>query len=621
MNKGVMATALLTVVLVVLGMVAVADVPDIITYQGRLTDVAGEPINTPQNVQFNIYDSESGMVPVWSTLAVSLPVTNGLFTYELGKTVPFGHIFEDNSVLYLGITVGTDPEMTPRTRLTSVAYSNASGFAWDVADGIVTEDKLAMHAVTQEKIQDNSIHSAHIQNRSIGFDDIGYSQISSELIQDGTIDLDDIGQNGAADGQIMKWSSSASRWQLATDDIGSGGDITGVTAGSGLSGGGTSGTVTVAVATGGITSTHIANGAIADTDISGTASISTSKISGTAVNLSSVQTITANKTFDGTVYFGDSTLRVSNGGIVAGTTNTFPDLYLLNLRRRYQTAAARYGIYSAIENASTGAQTGVYASAIATTPGQGGEVYGLVAYGQSDNSLRYGIQCTGLSLTPNYPAGVSMGIRANAYYGQYTYGVFGYAADGFNEYGVYGTTGKSLGGFGVYSYGDLFATGTNTKGGGGYKIDHPDDPEHLYLSHSDVSSPEAKNVYDGVVELDGNGEATVELPRYFESLNESFRYQLTAIGVSMPNLYVARKISDNRFTIAGGEPFAEVSWLVTGIRRDAFAKATRTDVESAKQTDKQGRYLQPEAYGLGLERAVDFENHQAVDHDPEAESE
>ena len=48
-----------------------------------------------------------------------------------------------------------------------------------------------------------------------------------------------------------------------------------------------------------------------------------------------------------------------------------------------------------------------------------------------------------------------------------------------------------------------------------------------------------KNVYDGVVTLNGKGEATVKMPRWFEALNRDFRYQLTALGAPAPNLCVA----------------------------------------------------------------------------------
>jgi hypothetical protein len=36
--------------------------------------------------------------------------------------------------------------------------------------------------------------------------------------------------------------------------------------------------------------------------------------------------------------------------------------------------------------------------------------------------------------------------------------------------------------------------------------------------------------YDGLVVLDDNGEAEIELPDWFTALNKGFRYQLTAIG-------------------------------------------------------------------------------------------
>jgi hypothetical protein len=48
-----------------------------------------------------------------------------------------------------------------------------------------------------------------------------------------------------------------------------------------------------------------------------------------------------------------------------------------------------------------------------------------------------------------------------------------------------------------------------------------------------------KNVYDGVVVLDDNGETEIEVSNWFSALNKDFRYQLTAIGAPAPNLYIA----------------------------------------------------------------------------------
>jgi hypothetical protein len=141
-----------------------------------------------------------------------------------------------------------------------------------------------------------------------------------------------------------------------------------------------------------------------------------------------------------------------------------------------------------------------------------------------------------------------------------------------------------------------YVTGTFTKGGG-FKIDHPVDPANKILYHSFVESPDMKNLYDGVVTLDANGQATVTLPDYFGTLNSDFRYQLTAIGAPMPNLHVASKVANNRFTIDGGTPNAEVSWTVTGIRQDAFAKANRMPSEVDKAPEDKGRYILPPVFG------------------------
>jgi hypothetical protein len=130
--------------------------------------------------------------------------------------------------------------------------------------------------------------------------------------------------------------------------------------------------------------------------------------------------------------------------------------------------------------------------------------------------------------------------------------------------------------------GNLAVTGTLTKGAGSFKIDHPLDPEHKYLSHSFVESPDMMNVYNGNVTLDAEGRASVELPDYFEALNRDFRYQLTAIGAPGPNLYIAHGVKQNRFRIAGGRPYAHVSWQVTGVRQDAYAEEHRIKVEEDK---------------------------------------
>ena len=153
--------------------------------------------------------------------------------------------------------------------------------------------------------------------------------------------------------------------------------------------------------------------------------------------------------------------------------------------------------------------------------------------------------------------------------------------------------------------GDVAIAGTITKTSGSFKIDHPLDPSNKYLYHSFVESPDMKNIYDGIAELDAAGEATVELPEWFGALNRDFRYQLTCIGGFAP-VYIAAKISNNLFRIAGGLPGMEVSWQVTGIRQDQWANAHRIPVEENKSEVERGYYLHPELFGQPAEKAIEW---------------
>jgi len=154
--------------------------------------------------------------------------------------------------------------------------------------------------------------------------------------------------------------------------------------------------------------------------------------------------------------------------------------------------------------------------------------------------------------------------------------------------------------------GPVLVKGNLSKGGGSFKIDHPLDPENKYLQHSFVESPDMMNIYNGNAVLDEAGEAWVELPEWFEALNRDFRYQLTCIGGFAP-VYIAERISDNRFKIAGGTADMEVSWQVTGIRQDPYADAHRIPVEEDKPEKERGYYLHPEAYGQPKELGVNWD--------------
>ncbi|MBO6740012.1 MAG: hypothetical protein JJ916_09150 [Phycisphaerales bacterium] len=215
----------------------------------------------------------------------------------------------------------------------------------------------------------------------------------------------------------------------------------------------------------------------------------------------------------------------------------------------------------------------------------------------STSSSAYGVHST---ITSTSPGGNSTALRGeNRGEGFLGIGVWG--SHNGSGWGIYGTSGS--GGLAGNFAGNVFVSGSLSKGSGTFKIDHPLDPANMYLSHSFVESPDMKNIYDGVVTLNEDGTATVTMPSYFDALNTEFRYQLTCIGGYAP-VYIAEEINERQFSIAGGSPGLKVSWQITGIRQDPFAQANPVIVEEQKSAHEQGRYLHPELYDQPEEKGI-----------------
>lgn len=100
-----------------------ADVPQLINYQGRLTDNAGDPMDTTVLITFTIYDAATDGDSKWTETHSSVDVAEGLFNVLLGSTVPIDDSVFNGPDRYLGIKVGNDDEIEPRTRLISVPYA------------------------------------------------------------------------------------------------------------------------------------------------------------------------------------------------------------------------------------------------------------------------------------------------------------------------------------------------------------------------------------------------------------------------------------------------------------------------------------------------------------------
>jgi hypothetical protein len=222
--------------------------------------------------------------------------------------------------------------------------------------------------------------------------------------------------------------------------------------------------------------------------------------------------------------------------------------------------------------------TGNGAAMLGYSKGNGAGVTGSSAkgdgvFGTSDGAGKAGV-------AGNSPSYVTGGTAVKA------------TASGSSSVALRATSVGSGGSAAIFT-GNVQVVGTLSKSAGSFKIDDPIDPTHKYLSHSFVESPDMKNIYDGVVATDARGFATVTMPDWFDALNDHFRYQLTVMGRSFARAIVWQELADRAFTIRSDQPAVKVSWQVTGIREDAYAKAHRIPVVEEKTGDERGQLLTP----------------------------
>jgi hypothetical protein len=151
--------------------------------------------------------------------------------------------------------------------------------------------------------------------------------------------------------------------------------------------------------------------------------------------------------------------------------------------------------------------------------------------------------------------------------------------------------------------GNLTCSGTISGAKKEFKIDDPIDPANKYLVHASVESSELMNIYTGNVLTDANGLATVALPTWFESLNTDFRYQLTTIGQDA-HAWISQKVNGGQFAIRTNAPSVEVSWQITAVRQDPYAKAHPMVAEQEKSAQEKGTYIHPALYGQPLDKQV-----------------
>jgi len=196
------------------------------TYQGVLNDGNG-PAQGAYDFRFRLYDASAGGNQVGSTVTLDdVSVSDGLFTVELD----FGNVF-DGKALWLEVAVrpgsstGNYTTLNPRQPLTATPYALYALGAGSVAWSDITGRPAGLDD---------------------GDDDTTYSAGTGLTLSGGAFSIAATYQlpQGCANGEIPEWNGSA--WVCGSDDAG----VTAVSAGTGLTGGGSGGGVTLSLDTG-----------------------------------------------------------------------------------------------------------------------------------------------------------------------------------------------------------------------------------------------------------------------------------------------------------------------------------------------------------------------------------
>ncbi|MEM7129109.1 MAG: H-type lectin domain-containing protein [Chloroflexota bacterium] len=134
---------------------------DSIPYQGYLTDLDKNPLDSTYTMTFRLYNTAEGGTHLWEefrTGSNSVQVNEGIFNVMLGSSTPIPNIvISENSSLWLGITVGADDEMVPRVPIGAVPYAI---HALTVPDGSITTEKLS------EELKSTMIQSGYVEGNS-----------------------------------------------------------------------------------------------------------------------------------------------------------------------------------------------------------------------------------------------------------------------------------------------------------------------------------------------------------------------------------------------------------------------------------------------------------------------
>ena len=121
-----MLRLIIIIISILVMLIACFAIPNRMNYQGKITNDSGVALTGTANIEFRIYDTESGGLPLWTENHPAVSITKGLFDVILGTTNPITLSFD--TTYYVELVVNGEL-LTPRTPLLSTPYSFRADFA------------------------------------------------------------------------------------------------------------------------------------------------------------------------------------------------------------------------------------------------------------------------------------------------------------------------------------------------------------------------------------------------------------------------------------------------------------------------------------------------------------
>jgi hypothetical protein len=567
------ALVVVVAVLLLAGSV-LADIPQMVGYQGMVTDNSGNPVaDGTYTMRFRIYTAVTGGTLLWDSNNQSVTLAGGVFSVMLGES-PQPALSLDFDQDYWLLVTFSGQNQSPRKRLGSVGYAYmASG----VVPGTLIEGSVTAGTYSALRASNTAASGTAYGMRGQSASTSGVGVYGAATANTGTnyggrfyststggrgIYAYTAATTGSCYG-VYGWSASESGRGVYGKASAGTGTCYGLYGESDSPSG--RGVYGMADATSGFAyGGRFQTPSLAGYGVYAWASSNSGTTFGVYGQNSSTGGQAVHGAADagsGTTYGGRFTSSSTSGTGVRGSAQA--------------TSGTTYGVYG---EASSSDGTGVYGIATRTTGGADGGWFESRGSG---------------------------------------FGVCGKAARSTGTaFGVYGITMSPIGYSGGFN-GDVFIAGNLQKGSGSFLIDHPLDPENKLLRHNFVESPENLLIYRGTVRLDARGEAVVAMPDYFIALTKENEATVTVTPVGRPFLAGHEWDAEHGSFTAYGDPGREVTWIVCADRDDPVIHQLGAPVVEEKGPDSRycdrGRLIYPAAYGYPKSMGWDHELQQRME--------